>query len=207
MSQNHLDTDITVHVDLAFPKRTIALDLLAEKAGLSTTDDISSADMILVDSGHSDLTNTICDRGLPKHKTFAMDPALIDRSLICLMASPASDLTLQQVLVAHLRANGDEVVCIQDSPSYVAQRMFSAIVNTAAGIVERGIASPQDLDTAVELGLGYPQGPLKWGDMLGPKHIVAALEGLRVVTGDPRYRPVLWLQRRAKLGMSLSNAA
>jgi 3-hydroxybutyryl-CoA dehydrogenase len=41
------------------------------------------------------------------------------------------------------------------------------------------------------------------GDEIGPAKVVEILRGLHAVTGDPRYRPSLWLQRRAKLGLSL----
>ena len=56
---------------------------------------------------------------------------------------------------------------------------------------------------AVTLGLGYPRGPLAWGDAIGPARLLRSLESLQAVTGDPRYRPSLWLRRRAQLGLSL----
>ena len=52
-------------------------------------------------------------------------------------------------------------------------------------------------------GLGYPVGPLALGDALGAERILEILKSLQRVTGDPRYRPSLWLQRRVQLGMSL----
>jgi len=53
------------------------------------------------------------------------------------------------------------------------------------------------------LGLGYPRGPLGFGDALGPSRVLRVLEGMHRLTGDPRYRPSLWLARRARLGVSL----
>ena len=53
------------------------------------------------------------------------------------------------------------------------------------------------------LGLGYPQGPLAWGDALGPRIVLNVLESLQQFYGDPRYRPSPWLKRRALLGVSL----
>ena len=77
------------------------------------------------------------------------------------------------------------------------------IVCIAGEIAQQRVASPADIDTAVRLGLGYPMGPLAMGDHLGPRRVVQVLEGMHAVTGDPRYRPGLWLSRRAKLGLSL----
>ncbi|MNR24536.1 3-hydroxyadipyl-CoA dehydrogenase [compost metagenome] len=56
---------------------------------------------------------------------------------------------------------------------------------------------------AVRLGLGYPQGPLAWGDQLGAARLLQILQRMHDLTGDPRYRPSGWLRRRARLGMSL----
>jgi len=53
------------------------------------------------------------------------------------------------------------------------------------------------------LGLGYPRGPLAMGDALGAAAILEILRNMQRVTGDMRYRPSLWLQRRVQLGLSL----
>ena len=60
-----------------------------------------------------------------------------------------------------------------------------------------------DIDRAVTLGLGYPRGPLAWGDELGARTVLAILNNLLQETGDPRYRASQWLRRRAELGLSL----
>ena len=92
---------------------------------------------------------------------------------------------------------------INDSPGFVVQRILATIVNIGTNIAQRGIASPDDIDDAVRIGLGYPQGPLALGDSIGPEKVMAILEGMQRVTGDPRYRPSQWLRRRALLGESL----
>ena len=56
---------------------------------------------------------------------------------------------------------------------------------------------------AVALGLGYPIGPLAWGDQLGAATVLTILMNLEQQTGDARYRASPWLQRRALLGLSL----
>ena len=84
--------------------------------------------------------------------------------------------------------------------------MLAVIVNIACEIAQRGIASPADIDDAVRLGLGYPRGPLAWGDLIGPGRVLEILERIQQLTGDPRYRPTSWLRRRAQLGLSLTQA-
>jgi 3-hydroxybutyryl-CoA dehydrogenase len=53
---------------------------------------------------------------------------------------------------------------------------------------------PADIDSAVRLGLGYPHGPLAFGDALGARNVLAVLETMQDFYGDPRYRPSPWLQ-------------
>jgi len=92
---------------------------------------------------------------------------------------------------------------IQDSAGLVSQRIVACIVNIACDIAQQGIATPADIDRAVALGLGYPKGPLSFGDALGAKNILAILEAMQGFYGDPRYRPSPWLKRRALLEVSL----
>src|SRR5574341_1073338 len=102
-----------------------------------------------------------------------------------------------------LAADGVPVSRINDSAGFVAQRVVAHIVNVGCDITQMRIASPQDLDRAVTLGLGYPKGPLAMGDAVGPKKVLAVLQNMHQLYLDPRYRPSPWLRRRAELGASL----
>ena len=104
---------------------------------------------------------------------------------------------------ALLAADGVPVSVIHDSPGFVAQRVVAHIVNIACDMAQQRVASPADIDRAVTLGLGYPSGPLAWGDALGARRVLAIIEALHSFYGDPRYRPSPWLKRRAQLGVSL----
>jgi len=95
---------------------------------------------------------------------------------------------------------------IHDSAGFVAQRVLAVIVNIACDIVQQRVATPGDLDRAVTLGLGYPKGPLAWGDAIGAANVLAILQEMGTFYGDPRYRPSPWLTRRARLGVSLLTA-
>jgi len=92
---------------------------------------------------------------------------------------------------------------IAESIGFVAQRVIAMVINLGCDIAMQGIASPEDIDNAVKLGLGYPYGPISWGDHLGASRVLLILERIYGLTGDPRYRPSPWLQRRAKLDVSL----
>lgn len=105
--------------------------------------------------------------------------------------------------IALLAAGGAKVTMIHDSPGFIAQRVVAQVVNTAADIAQQRIATPDDIDAAVRLGLGYRQGPLELGDAWGPATVLEILEAMQRFYGDDRYRPSPWLKRRAMLGVSL----
>lgn len=111
---------------------------------------------------------------------------------------------------AHALFAGDNtpVSIIDDSAGFVGQRVVATIVNVACDIAQQAIASPTDIDLAVSLGLGYPKGgPLSMGDALGAAHVLEILRSMCRITGDMRYRPSPWLQRRVQLGLSLRAVA
>lgn len=99
--------------------------------------------------------------------------------------------------------DGQGVSVIAESIGFVAQRVLAMVVNLACDIAQQQIATPLDIDQAVKLGLGYPYGPISWGNLLSPDRILLILERIYANTGDQRYRPSPWLQRRARLQLSL----
>ncbi len=119
------------------------------------------------------------------------------------MTTPATTVEYSEMARGLIGTDGAQVSVIRDSAGLIAQRVVAHIINIASEIAQQGIADPLDIDRAVTLGLGYPQGPLAWGNQLGPKVVLSILRNLQEQTGDPRYRPSTWLQRRAMLGLSL----
>jgi 3-hydroxybutyryl-CoA dehydrogenase len=76
------------------------------------------------------------------------------------------------------------------------------IVNIGCSIAQSRTAAPADIDKAVTLGLNYPNGPFKFAEVLGVARIHQVLSAMNRIYCDPRYRPSIWLTRRAKLGVS-----
>jgi 3-hydroxybutyryl-CoA dehydrogenase len=159
--------------------------------------------VILAPVGH-DLTHECFEKNVDPARALGIDPLFgsDDEGRITLMACPATRHAIRDAVHAGLARNRP-VSVIADSPGFVCQRVVAMIVNIACDIAQQAIATPRDIDDAVRLGLGYPQGPLSWGDALGPATILTILERLHSFYGDPRYRPSPWLTRRARLGLSL----
>jgi len=161
--------------------------------------------LIVVTPYGQDVSTAVQSQGLDATRTVGLDTlfGVEDVKRRCIMVSPATGAAWRDAAHALFAKDGVPVSVIEDSPGFVAQRIVAAIVNVASDIAQQKIATPEDIDRAVTLGLGYPAGPLAMGDKLGAATIVEVLRNLLDVTGDPRYRASLWLQRRAQLGLSL----
>lgn len=96
---------------------------------------------------------------------------------------------------------------IEESLGFITQRVLAMIVNLACDMAQQQIASIEDINEAVRLGLGYPNGPIEWGDLIGQEKILLILERITTISHDPRYRPSPWLQRRCNLNLSLMHPA
>ena len=120
-----------------------------------------------------------------------------------LATNPATRHDMRDAAHALFAKDGKAVSVIRDSGGFVTQRVVANIVNIAADMCQQRVCSPQDLDVAVTLGLGYPVGPLALGNKLGPTNVLEVLFNLQTVYGDPRYRPSPWLRRRGAIGLSL----
>jgi 3-hydroxybutyryl-CoA dehydrogenase len=164
----------------------------------------ADADVILVAPLAMDLTSTVTELGLDASRAVAVDPIFGGTNGVTLMTCPATRPKALEAARALFAARVIPTFAISDSPGYVAPRVVASIVNLACEMAQQDIASPADIDLAVQLALGYPAGPFAWGDRMGAQRVLEVLTGLQSAFGDPRYRPSPWLVRRARLSLPLS---
>ncbi len=87
----------------------------------------------------------------------------------------------------------EAVVCRKDSPGFLTSRVYAILRLECVRMLEEGVATAQDIDTALKLGFNFPMGPLELGDMNGLDTYLHALEGLTEAYGD-RFRPTVGLR-------------
>ena len=150
-----------------------------------------------------DASTGALELGLDPRRTVAVDPLFGFAKRKTLMLTPVTSAETRDAAHALLASDGVPVSVIKDSPGFVAQRVVAHIVNVGCDIAQMRIATPEDLDRAVVLGLSYPRGPFAMGDAAGAGRILAVLEAMHDFYQEPRYRPSPWLKRRASLGVSL----
>ena len=159
--------------------------------------------LILVTPIGEDATTCAVEQGLDPRRTVAVDTLFPMVKRRTIMGTPVTDLAVIEAAHGLLAADGVPVTVCRDSPGFIAQRIVAMIVNIGCSIAQSRTAQPADIDKAVMLGLNYPSGPFKFGDVLGPGRVWQVLSSMHRIYGDPRYRPNIWLSRRAKLGVSL----
>ncbi|MET7286704.1 3-hydroxyacyl-CoA dehydrogenase [Streptomyces sp. NPDC005573] len=116
------------------------------------------------------------------------------------MALSASQETSAQTLaeaVGLFQALGMDVSVVGDVPGLIVARTVARIVDLAYDAVAKGVATEEDIDTAMRLGVNYPLGPFEWNRRLGRTWACDLLEDLNARHASPRFRPSLALYRHA----------
>lgn len=113
-------------------------------------------------------------------------------------ALETSEATLQTCVEVGRRM-GKEVVVIRESPGFVTGRIDALIGNEAFYMLQEGIASAEDIDKALKLGLNHPMGPFELADMVGLDVRLNLLEYLHKTLGE-KYRPCPLLAQYVKAG-------
>lgn len=152
-----------------------------------------------------DVTTVAVVERLDPARTIGIDMLVDDATTKrrVLATNPATRTDMRDAAHALFARDGKAVSVIRDSGGFVTQRVVAHIVNIASDMCQQSICSPADLETAVTLGLGYPQGPLAMGNLYGPTNVLEVLFNMQTVYGDTRYRPSPWLRRRGAIGLSL----
>jgi 3-hydroxybutyryl-coA dehydrogenase len=84
---------------------------------------------------------------------------------------------------------GKTPVEVDEGPGFVVNRILIPMINEAVGIYADGLATPEDIDTAMKLGANHPMGPLALGDLIGWDVCLAIMEVLYNEFSDSKYRP------------------
>lgn len=97
-------------------------------------------------------------------------------------------------------AIGKEPVEVAEAPGFVVNRILIPMINEASFILQEGIASVEDIDTAMKYGANHPMGPLALGDLIGLDVCLAIMDVLYNETGDTKYRASNLLRKYVRAG-------
>lgn len=202
---NHLktSTDRNVASDADFVIEVILENMELKKELLRELDTICPAHAIFA-SNTSALSITEMAASIPHRSDkfigcHFFNPAQIMKLVEVTRAMQTSDETFQFAydLMASL---GKIPVAVHEGPGFVVNRILIPMMNEAIGIYADGLASPSDIDIAMQNGAGMKSGPLHTADLVGHDVNLAIMETLYRETGDPKYRPHPLLRKMVRAG-------
>ena len=121
-------------------------------------------------------------------------------NLIEVIRGLATSDTTVDVVRRYGEALGKQLVFAQDAPGFIVNRVLMPMINEACFALGEGVATIRDIDTACQLGLNHPMGPLTLADFIGLDTCLDIINVLFTSTGDPKFRPAPLLQKYVEAG-------
>jgi 3-hydroxybutyryl-CoA dehydrogenase len=128
-----------------------------------------------------------------------MNPPPVMQLIEIIRGLQTSDATYAAV-VALAKRFGKTTVTSKDSPGFIVNRILIPLLNEACFALQEGLASPEDIDTGVKLGLNHPMGPLTLADFIGLDTCLFIAEVLHRELGEDKYRPAPLLRQYVAAG-------
>ena len=128
-----------------------------------------------------------------------MNPVPLMKLVEIIRGLPTSDETYETTRALAERF-GKATVVARDIPGFIVNRVLMPLVNEAVFALFEGIASAEDIDKAIHLGLNHPMGPLALADLIGLDTSLAILEVMHRDLGDDKYRPCPLLRQYVAAG-------
>ena len=186
--------DCDLIVEAVLEKLEIKKDLF------KTLDEICKEDCIF-GTNTSSLSVTEIANGI-KHNVIGMhffNPA--DRmKLVEVISGENTPVETKEAIIECSKSLGKTPVEVAEGPGLVVNRILIPMINEACFIYQEGLASVEDIDTAMKLGANHPMGPLALGDLIGLDIVLDVMEVLYTETGDPKYRPCTLLKKMVRAG-------
>ena len=186
--------DCDLIVEAVLEKMEIKKDLF------KTLDEICKEDCIF-GTNTSSLSVTEIANGI-KHNVIGMhffNPA--DRmKLVEVISGENTPVETKEAIIECSKSLGKTPVEVAEGPGFVVNRILIPMINEACFIYQEGLASVEDIDTAMKLGANHPMGPLALGDLIGLDIVLYVMEVLYTETGDSKYRPCTLLKKMVRAG-------
>lgn len=178
----------------------VAEDLEIKKAVFKELDSICKPECIFA-TNTSSLPIKAVGEGLsrPMVGMHFFNPAPVMK-LVEVIASDKTPQTTVDYLMEVARKIGKTPVEVREAPGFIVNRILIPMINEAISIYAEGVASVEDIDTAMKLGANHPMGPLALGDLIGLDVVLAIMEVMLKETGDVKYRPEALLKKMVRAG-------
>jgi len=129
------------------------------------------------------------------------NPPQVMRLIEIIRGLKTSDETVETVRQISSRLGKESVVVKKDTPGFIVNRILIPAINEAVFLAAEGIAEPEDIDKAIELGLNWPMGPLKLLDYVGIDTTLFITDVMVNETGDPKFRASTLLKQMVRANL------
>ncbi len=129
-----------------------------------------------------------------------MNPPPVMQLIEIIRGLQTSDETWKAVVELSTKRFGKTVVTAKDVPGFIVNRILIPLINEACFALQEGLATPEDIDTAVKLGLNHPMGPLTLADFVGLDTCLYIADVLQRELGEDKYRPAALLRQYVAAG-------
>ncbi len=192
--------EIEAAADADLIVETVKEDMATKRATLEQLDEICKPETIFA-SNTSAFSITEIGAGL-KHPMIGMhffNPAPVMKLVEVTAGLNTPPELVQQIKDLSVDL-GKTPVEVQEAAGFVVNRILIPMINEAAQIYADGVASVEDIDTAMKLGANHPMGPLALGDLVGLDVCLTIMETLYYEFGDTKYRPAPILRKMVRGG-------
>ena len=128
-----------------------------------------------------------------------MNPVPVMKLVEIIRGLATSDETYEAIRNESLNLNKTPVE-VRDVPGFISNRVLQMMINEAIYCLYEGVATTEDIDTVMKLGMNHPMGPLQLADFIGLDTVLAIMETLYEGYGDCKYRPCPLLRQYVKAG-------
>ncbi len=130
------------------------------------------------------------------------NPPQVMRLVEIVRGQLTSDEAVRVVQELSQRMGKETVLVKKDSPGFIVNRILIPALNEAVSLLQEEVATPEDIDKAVRLGLNWPMGPLTLSDYVGNDTTLYVGEVLHKGFGDPKYRAPYLLKTMVTAGLN-----
>jgi 3-hydroxybutyryl-CoA dehydrogenase len=129
-----------------------------------------------------------------------MNPPPVMQLIEIIRGLQTGDETWRTVVELASKRFGKTVVTSRDVPGFIVNRVLIPLINEACFALQEGLATPEDIDTGVRLGLNHPMGPLTLADFIGLDTCLYIADVLHRELGEDKYRPAALLRQYVAAG-------
>lgn len=195
-------TDISLAKDVDLVVEAAVEDMEIKKKIFNELDEVCGPDTIFATNTSSLSITEVAASTKRPDKVIGMhffNPAPVMKLVEIIKAITTSEETFEKVK-AITEEIGKTPVDVAEAPGFVVNRILIPMVNEAIGILANGVATAEDIDTAMKLGANHPMGPLALGDLIGLDVCLAIMEILQEEFGNNKYRPHPLLKKYVRAG-------